>query len=89
MSAPEVFLWGFGGSVAMEIVAALPIFQADEIIIPERYKRKLFWLIRLLLAAVAGALALAYDTQTRLPAANVGASAPLLLQALGQGLAKG
>ena len=86
MSSAEIFVYGFCGSAAMEIVAALPIFHNQPIVFPERYKRVSFWIVRFLLAVIAGGLAVVYDVQTRVLAVNVGASAPLLLQALGQGI---
>jgi hypothetical protein len=86
MTPIECFLWGFAGSCAMEVLAALPLFQSQPIQVPERYHRKSFWLIRLLLAIISGGLALAYDVQSKLLAINVGASAPLVLQALAQGI---
>ena len=86
MTSAEVFLFGFSGSAAMEVVAALPIFHNQPIIVPERYKLISFWVLRTLFAVIAGGLAIVYNADTRLLAVNVGASAPLLLQALGQGI---
>lgn len=86
MSPGEIFFWGFCGSVAVEILILHQIYQTTPINIPERYKRLGFWVIRFLLAVIAGGLAMAYDVQGRLLAVNIGASAPLIINALTQGV---
>jgi hypothetical protein len=82
----ETFLWGFGGSAAVEVVTVYHHFTAESEQLPGRYKSGLFWVIRLLLAIVAGGLAVGYGIQDRLLAANIGAATPLIIQALAQGL---
>jgi len=86
MTDLQVFLWGFGGSAAIEVVNLYHIYQAKDVTIPERYKRKGFWFIRFLLAVMAGGLALAYKIDTPLLAVNIGAATPLILQALSQNI---
>ena len=68
----------------MEVLAAMPYFYNDPITFPERYRRVSFWIMRGVLAIVAGGLAVVFDAQTRILAVNVGVSAPLILQALAQ-----
>lgn len=84
----ETFIWGFGGSLAVEIVTLNQHLTASRTVrLPARYKRPLFWFCRLLLAAMGGGLALAYHIQdNQLLAANIGAAAPLIIQALARGL---
>lgn len=86
MTMVEAFLWGFAGSISVEIVNLYQVFQSENIKIPQRYKSKLYWFIRISLAVIAGGLALAYKINNPLLAANIGASTPLILQALSQGL---
>jgi len=86
MTLLETFVWGFCGSVAVEVVALYHIFQSDPIKIPGRYKSYLYWFIRLCLAVIAGGLALAYKIDAPLLAANIGASTPLIIQAVSKGI---
>lgn len=86
MTMIETFIWGFAGSIAVEVANLYQVFQSDEIIMPERYKLFSFWVIRFLLAVIAGGLALAYKINTPLLAANIGASTPLILHALAKGI---
>jgi hypothetical protein len=86
MTSAEVFLWGFAGSVAIEVVTIVQLYYSEPISIPERYTRWDFRVLRLLLAVLGGGLAVAHDAQTRMLAINIGASAPLILHALGQGI---
>jgi hypothetical protein len=86
MTSAEVFLWGFAGSVAIEVVTIVQLYYSELISIPERYTRWDFRVLRFLLAVLGGRLAAAHDAQTRILAINIGASAPLILHALGQGI---
>jgi hypothetical protein len=87
MTQTERFLWGVGGSLAVEIITLYQAYHAQRIDIPERYRRIGFWIVRALLSAIAGGLAVAYEIDNRLLAANIGASAPLIIQALARGYA--
>ena len=81
-----VFFWGAGGSVAVEIVSINQYYNKGISRLPKRYKNPVFWLVRLALAAVAGGLALAYEIEKPLLAANIGAATPLIIQALAEGI---
>ena len=76
---------GFGGSAAVEIVMLHQLMQDDREL-PERYHRLAFWVVRTLLAVVGGGLALAYDIDKPLLAANIGAATPLIIKAFSEGL---
>jgi len=86
MSLLQTFLWGFGGSIAVEIVNVYQVYQQELPKFPPRYTKPLFWLIRFLLAVVAGGLAIGYDIKNPILAANIGAATPLIIQALAQGI---
>ena len=87
MTPLETFLWGFGGSIAVEIVNVNQEFSTGQNELPKRYKNVWFWTWRVLLAAVGGGLAVAYGIATnRLLAANIGVATPLIIQALARGL---
>jgi hypothetical protein len=86
MTAYEVFLCGFAGSFAVDVVAVAQVYNAQTIVVPERYKKKAFYVVRLLLAIIAGGLALAYEIDKPLLAINIGAATPLIIQAFAQGL---
>lgn len=81
-----MFLWGFVGSVAVEVVFAYQHLVANSCL-PERYHTLSFWILRLLLALVGGGLALAYEINKPLLALNIGASTPLIIRSLADGVA--
>lgn len=88
MTLTTTFLCGFAGSVAIEIATLHQVYQSwnqENTTIPVRYKKTGFWVTRLLLAVCAGGLAVAYEIDKPILAINIGASAPLILSALGQG----
>jgi len=86
MSPTETFLYGMGGSLAIELLTLYELYQVEPVRLPERYRRFWFYVIRLLLAMAGGALAVVYEINKPRLAVNIGASAPLLLQALARGL---
>jgi hypothetical protein len=81
----QQFLWGFVGSLAVEIVKIHCYLGASRRL-PLRYSKPTFWIARLLLAMTAGGLAVAYDIKTPVLALHVGAATPLIVQALAQNL---
>lgn len=85
MTPLESFVFGAGGSVAVEILNLYRYYEVRGGRLPQRYRNPYFWLVRTLLAGVAGGLVIAYQVDTPILAVNIGASAPLILQALAQG----
>lgn len=81
----QQFLWGFFGSLAVEIVQ-IHFLLGGSRKLPVRYTRPSYWIARLLLALTAGSLAVAYDIKTPVLALHVGAATPLIVQALAQHL---
>jgi len=85
--ALKLFLCGFGGSVAIEVVTLYQVYMAGDasgnISLPLRYKRLGFWVVRFVIALMAGALPEFYHTATSIMAIQIGASTPLILQVLG------
>ena len=86
MNALETFAWGLGGSLAVEIVEFVKLYYRRRFSPPYRYKLWHFYVLRVILAAVGGGLAIAYGIDKPLLAANIGAATPLLIEALGRGL---
>jgi len=84
VSDTTIFLWGFGGSVAIEIVTIMQFFEQDKIVFPERYSRITFYIVRFILAAIGGGLAVAYGIDKPLLAANIGAATPLIIRTFSQ-----
>jgi hypothetical protein len=82
MTTLQTFVCGVAGSVAVEVVTLYQHYDSEPIKVPERYSKVGFWVVRLLLSAVAGALAVAYDIQQPLLAANIGAATPLIVKTL-------
>ncbi len=76
----EAFLWGFVGSIGIEVVVAYQAISTNQGRLPVRFKRIPYIVVRLLLGMMAGGLAVAYQTQGPLLAVHVGAATPLILQ---------
>lgn len=87
MTPASVFLWGCGGSVAVEVVNLVGVYERPRIAIPQRYRRVGFYAARFFLMLVAGGLAVAYGIDKPVLAVNLGAATPLLIQALARGVA--
>ena len=81
----QQFLWGFVGSLAVEIVQIHCLLDTSRKL-PLRYTKPIYWIARLLLAVTAGGLAVAYDIKTPVLALHVGAATPLIVQALAQNI---
>jgi hypothetical protein len=86
MPALYIFLCGFGGSIAVEVVVLYQHYHIEPLKLPERYKMIGFWIVRLFLAVVGGGLAMAYEIDKPLLAANIGAATPLIIKAFAEGL---
>ncbi len=76
-------MWGFFGSVAVEVVTIYFYFNKGRAL-PKRYSKFSFWLIRILLASTAGGLVIAYDIQEPMLAFHLGTATPLIIQSLAQ-----
>lgn len=87
MTTFEVFLWGAGGSLAVEALAWAKIYSVKgRIKVPERYSFFGFYASQLVLATIAGAVTVAYAIDKPLLALNIGAAAPLIIQAFKEGI---
>jgi fatty acid desaturase len=74
----QTFLWGSLGSLAVEVFTLLDAIRSESKL-PARYTAPVFWVVRALIAMVAGSLAVAYGVSTPILAIHVGASTPLIL----------
>ena len=82
------FVWGFSGSLAVEIMTAYTTWDSGRGL-AKRYKKFSFWVVRFLVACVGGGLADAYEiVGNHLLAANIGASAPAIIHSLEGGIQK-
>jgi hypothetical protein len=88
MSSVEVFAWGLGGSLAVEVVELSKVYYRSRYSLPYRYRLWHFYFSRIILSLVGGGLAVAYAIDKPLLAANIGAATPLLIEALSRGLAR-
>jgi hypothetical protein len=92
MAVPEVFLsemfyCGLGGSIAVEILAYYNVFTPRNPKLPRRYYTYGFWISRLMIAFIAGLLpSYLYDVHNKIAAVNLGASTPLVIMGLSEGL---
>jgi hypothetical protein len=83
ISQLQMFLWGAGGSFALEIISLHNEIRAERATgLPGYYKNPVFWTVRLAVTAVAGGLAVAENAGSAFIAINIGASAPAILQLL-------
>lgn len=81
------FVWGAVGSVAIEVATLYGVLQAEPFRVPVRYRKRSFWCVRVCLALIAGALALAHRIVDKpLLAFHVGVATPLILQGMRRGL---
>ena len=85
MSPLVTFAWGFAGSAAVEVVTLLGFYCAASARLPLRYRRPGFWVTRLALALLGGALAVGYDIEQAILAFNIGAATPLIITSLARG----
>ena len=82
----ETMLWGFLGSVAVELMNLFGFYTSRRDRLPSRYRKVGFWVTRFVLALVAGALAVAYEIDQRILAFNIGAATPLIITFMAKGL---
>jgi len=80
------FCWGVGGSVAVEVVALLGFYYTDPAALPRRYSKVGFWITRVVLALLGGALAVGYEIDQAILAFNIGAATPLIIASLARGV---
>jgi hypothetical protein len=81
VSPVELFLCGFGGSAAAEVLVLHEYYLRRNARLPERYRKAGFWVVRFLLAVVGGGLAVFYNLSGPIPAIHVGVATPLIIQA--------
>ena len=84
MTPLEIFGWGCMGSVGAEIILYVRAFDAPTM--PDRYRRVTFYVGRVALALLGGAVAVAYEPHSALAALTVGAAAPSILKGLMRGV---
>ena len=84
MTHIEQFLWGFFGSIAVEVVTLIQYYTGSYSQLPKRYKELPFYLVRLLLAVIGGGLVIAYNVDKTILAINIGAATPLIIRQFAQ-----
>ncbi|HTU45576.1 MAG TPA: hypothetical protein VMF91_10975 [Bryobacteraceae bacterium] len=85
MSDFGVFKWAFLGSIGVEIVKILDDVRSSvDGKPPPVYHRWYFWPLRILLAVIAGAIAVAEGPNTPWVAIHVGASVPAFLRLISE-----
>jgi hypothetical protein len=82
MSPATVFACGFVASIAVDVVIATEVFNPGRIRVPERYRHPMFYLLRLVVALLAGFLAIVENANSPILAVIIGASAPLIFRGL-------
>ena len=77
MTSAMIFGWGMLGSVAVPIVQAALDYDGQ---IAPKHRDIVFHVLQVLLAVVAGGLAVAHAAGTPLLALHIGAATPLIVQ---------
>ena len=75
----RIFLFGFLGSVAVEVVRVVRVYEEGRAF-PARYRNRGFWVVRGVLALIGGCLAVAYRVPSDILALHVGASTPIITE---------
>lgn len=79
-------MWGFLGSAAVPVVRAARDVSEQHGRLPALYRRLSFYITNLLLAALAGLLALAHGVSSELLAIHIGVATPLIIIGLAKAL---
>jgi hypothetical protein len=83
MGALLTFVWAAGGSLSLEIISLHNAIRAEKATgLPAYYRDPLFWIVRGLVAVIAGMLVIAEKAGNPLLAINIGAAAPAILDSL-------
>lgn len=81
------FIWGVSGSAGIELATMYAAFHSPPFALPERYHKVSFWCVRILLALVAGGLAVAHGIENKpLLALHIGVATPIILHGMARGL---
>jgi hypothetical protein len=70
---------GVAGSIAIELVLVLDCYRSSSGRLPATYRRRGFWIARILFAGLAGLLPLASGVTNYMAAIELGASAQIVL----------
>ena len=80
----HIFWWGCIGSISVEVIEIWQYYRSNPIKFPERHKRFSYYFIRLLVAFIAGGVAMAFEAQNAKAAIALGAAAPLIIDKFSQ-----
>jgi hypothetical protein len=75
----RAFLLGAAGSLAIEAINLYRAYEAGKRT-PARYKRLGFYIVRIVIAGMAGLLAWAYHINNDILCIHIGAATPIILQ---------
>ena len=74
---------------AVEILMIYQMFDSPQIEIPAKYTMVAFWVVRLLVAVIAGGVAVARNADSPRVALEIGAATPLIVNAIAHSLSFG
>ncbi len=77
-----MFVCGAGGSIFVGVLTLYYELQENSYILPQRYKRPWYYVMRLFMAGLSGGLAMAFQATTPLGAVHIGIAAPLIVETL-------
>ncbi len=77
----RVYLCGVFGSVALELINILRVYEAGRVF-PARYRRLGYWVVRLMVAIVAGGVAVVLKANSDYLSFYTGMTAPALIIAM-------
>lgn len=82
----KLFLWGFFGSVALEIITATSATKANDGILPVAYRKPVFLTLRLFVAIISGFSPIIFEASNTIAAVYLGASTPIFFSRISEGL---
>lgn len=80
----ETFFWAFGANMAVELLDIQTSLKTGSRL-PVHHRTRIYWVVCLILASVAGFLAIAHNIKGNpLLAINIGVATPIILRSLGK-----
>lgn len=86
LATVKLFMWGFFGSVALEIITATSATKANDGILPIAYRKPSFLTLRFLVAIISGFSPIIFEASNTIAAVYLGASTPIFFSRLSEGL---
>lgn len=80
MTVWETFLWGAFGSIALEVITFWRAVRRNRYIFSFEQRQIGYYVVRLVVAIIAGGVAVGVGAQSKLLAIHVGVAMPLIIE---------